>query len=126
MNESEVTHKQLEHLGRSPGNPIFVVAQKSLTGHPKGAAASWMMNGLMQIIQTGRVPGNANADDIDVNLRKFTYVTVMHVAVRIAPALSARMDHRCSLFASPLHPPPSRVHTQQLAVHEPRDSDDGG
>jgi fatty acid synthase subunit beta len=82
LNESEVTHKQLEHLGRTPGNPIFVVAQKWLTGHPKGAAAAWMLNGLIQIIQSGRVPGNANADDIDAKLRKFHHLVYTNTSIQ--------------------------------------------
>ena len=34
-NESDVVNQQMEHLGRAAGNPVFVVAQKWLTGHPK-------------------------------------------------------------------------------------------
>ena len=52
LNESEVTQKQMEHLGRSEGNPLLVVAQKWLTGHPKGAAAAWMTNGVCQSLTT--------------------------------------------------------------------------
>ncbi|ETV97148.1 holo-[acyl-carrier-protein] synthase [Aphanomyces invadans] len=70
-NESEITHRQLEHLGRTSGNPIMVVCQKYLTGHPKGAAAAWMFNGLLQIIQSGIVPGNANNDNTAPELQKF-------------------------------------------------------
>jgi 3-oxoacyl-(acyl-carrier-protein) synthase len=35
----------LEHLGRKSGNMLPVVCQKHLTGHPKGPAAAWMLNG---------------------------------------------------------------------------------
>ena len=45
--------------------PIF---QKYLTGHPKGAAAAWMLNGVLQSMMTGVVPGNRNADNIDPDL----------------------------------------------------------
>jgi fatty acid synthase subunit beta len=45
LNESEVVNKQLKHLGRSKGNLLPCVFQKYLTGHPKGAAAAWMLNG---------------------------------------------------------------------------------
>jgi phosphopantetheine--protein transferase-like protein len=74
VNESEVTQRQMESLQRSEGNPLLVVCQKSLTGHPKGAAASWMLNGLLQIMSSGLVPGNRNADDIDAALREFTHL----------------------------------------------------
>lgn len=45
LNESQVVNGQLEHLGRSRGNVLPCVFQKYLTGHPKGAAAAWMLNG---------------------------------------------------------------------------------
>lgn len=44
-NESDVVNKQLAHLGRTRGNLLPCVFQKYLTGHPKGAAAAWMLNG---------------------------------------------------------------------------------
>lgn len=44
-NETQVLHKQLTHLGRTPGNMLPAICQKYLTGHPKGAAAAWMLNG---------------------------------------------------------------------------------
>ncbi|KAI1392858.1 thiolase-like protein [Hypoxylon trugodes] len=70
-NEVEVLHRQLTHLGRTPGNAAFAVCQKYLTGHPKGAAAAWMLNGCCQILDTGHVPGNRNADNIDTALSPF-------------------------------------------------------
>ncbi len=45
INEPEVLQKQLVHLGRTPGNMLPAICQKYLTGHPKGAAAAWMLNG---------------------------------------------------------------------------------
>ncbi|KAJ0391655.1 hypothetical protein P43SY_011807 [Pythium insidiosum] len=73
-NESEVTQKQLMHLGRSPGNVLPVVCQKNLTGHPKGAAAAWMLNGLLQVLNTGLIPGNRNLDNTCSTLRQFDYL----------------------------------------------------
>ncbi|GLD97526.1 hypothetical protein PINS_up006216 [Pythium insidiosum] len=73
-NESEVTQKQLMHLGRSPGNVLPVVCQKNLTGHPKGAAAAWMLNGLLQVLNTGLIPGNRNLDNTCATLRQFDYL----------------------------------------------------
>ncbi|KAJ2506334.1 fatty acid synthase alpha subunit Lsd1, partial [Coemansia sp. RSA 2052] len=67
-NESEIVERQLRHLGRTPGNLIFAVCQKYLTGHPKGPAAMWMLNGMMQSLATGLVPGNRNADNIAAEL----------------------------------------------------------
>jgi len=73
-NESEVINKQFKHLGRSKGNVCPAIMQKYLTGHPKGAAASWMLNGMLQVIETGIIPGNRNADNIEEKLRKFEYI----------------------------------------------------
>ncbi|KAG0241381.1 3-oxoacyl-[acyl-carrier-protein] synthase [Mortierella sp. GBA43] len=73
-NESGVVNKQLEHLGRSKGNALPSIWQKYLTGHPKGAAAAWMMNGVLQVLQSGLIPGNRNADNIDDVMRQFEYV----------------------------------------------------
>ncbi|KAI2471355.1 putative 3-oxoacyl-synthase [Annulohypoxylon bovei var. microspora] len=67
-NEVEVLHRQLRQLGRTPGNAALAVCQKHLTGHPKGAAAAWMLNGCCQILEAGAVPGNRNADNVDAAL----------------------------------------------------------
>ncbi|ETP47778.1 holo-[acyl-carrier-protein] synthase, partial [Phytophthora nicotianae P10297] len=73
-NESEVTHKQMAHLGRSPGNPLPVICQKNLTGHPKGAAAAWMLNGLLQVLNSGLIPGNRQLDNTCETLRKYDHL----------------------------------------------------
>ncbi|KAI7904710.1 fatty acid synthase [Cokeromyces recurvatus] len=73
-NESRVLNSQLKHLGRTKGNALLAITQKYLTGHPKGPAASWMANGMMQCLLTGLVPGNRNADNIDVVMKDFDYI----------------------------------------------------
>ncbi|KAK8107064.1 uncharacterized protein PG998_009077 [Apiospora kogelbergensis] len=73
-NESSVINQQMVHLGRTPGNPLLVVCQKYLTGHPKGAAGAWMLNGCLQVLESGVVPGNRNADDVDGALRAFPHL----------------------------------------------------
>ena len=52
VNESDVVNKQLKHLGRTRGNLLPCVFQKYLTGHPKGAAAAWMLNGYIFAVRT--------------------------------------------------------------------------
>lgn len=69
VNEPRVIQAQLAHLGRTPGNVVPAVCQKNLTGHSKGAAGAWMLNGALQMLNTGLVPGNRNADDIEIALR---------------------------------------------------------
>jgi len=73
-NESSVVQKQFEHLGRTPGNICLVVAQKWLTAHPKGAAAAWMLNGALQILNSGVVPGNRNLDNCAEELKQFPFL----------------------------------------------------
>nr|P43098.1 RecName: Full=Fatty acid synthase subunit alpha; Includes: RecName: Full=Acyl carrier; Includes: RecName: Full=3-oxoacyl-[acyl-carrier-protein] reductase; AltName: Full=Beta-ketoacyl reductase; Includes: RecName: Full=3-oxoacyl-[acyl-carrier-protein] synthase; AltName: Full=Beta-ketoacyl synthase [Candida albicans]AAA34345.1 fatty acid synthase alpha subunit [Candida albicans] len=73
-NESATINNMMKHLGRSEGNPVFGVFQKYLTGHPKGAAGAWMLNGAIQILESGLVPGNRNADNVDKLLEQYEYV----------------------------------------------------
>ena len=81
-NECDVLQRQLTHLGRSQGNPVLGVFQKYLTGHPKGAAGAWMLNGGLQILQTGLVPGNRNADNVDSNLEKFDHIAFPNKSIQ--------------------------------------------
>ncbi|KAJ2481042.1 fatty acid synthase alpha subunit Lsd1 [Coemansia sp. RSA 2131] len=69
LNEARVLDAQLKHLGRTPGHAVHAVCQKHLTGHPKGPAAAWMLNGALQMLRSGIVPGNHNADNIDAMLQ---------------------------------------------------------
>jgi fatty acid synthase subunit alpha len=83
-NECDVMQRELTHLGRTKGNRVLGVFQKYLTGHPKGAAGAWMMNGGLQILQTGLVPGNPNADNVDRDLEKFDYIAFPKRAIQTA------------------------------------------
>lgn len=73
-NESDALQKMMTHLGRKKGNALLGIFQKYLTGHPKGAAGAWMMNGAIQCLNSGFVPGNRNADNIDQNLEQFDHI----------------------------------------------------
>jgi len=73
-NESDVICKQMKHLGRKKGNALLGIFQKYLTGHPKGAAGAWMFNGCLQVLNSGLVPGNRNADNVDQAMEKFDYI----------------------------------------------------
>lgn len=73
-NESDVICQQLTHLGRKKGNAVLGIFQKYLTGHPKGAAGAWMMNGCLQVLNSGLVPGNRNADNVDKIMEKFDLI----------------------------------------------------
>ena len=72
--EPEVINKQMTHLGRKVGRPLLAICQKSITGHPKAPAAAWMLNGCLQAVNTGVIPGNLNLDNVDPILRQFEHL----------------------------------------------------
>jgi fatty acid synthase len=64
-NEADLHERIADALGRTPGNPLFVVSQKSITGHSKGGAAAWQIGGLCQILASGVIPGNPHLEEPD-------------------------------------------------------------
>ncbi|KAF4333513.1 fatty acid synthase subunit alpha reductase [Fusarium beomiforme] len=70
LNEPMVIQEQMRHLGRSNGNLLPCVCQKWLTGHSKGAAGSWMVNGCLQMMCSGLIPGNRNVDNVEAKLQE--------------------------------------------------------
>ena len=81
-NESDVICQQMKHLGRKKGNALLGIFQKYLTGHPKGAAGAWMFNGCLQVLNSGLVPGNRNADNVDKIMEKFDYIVYPSKAIQ--------------------------------------------
>ena len=67
-NETELHERLADALGRSAGAPLFVVSQKTLTGHAKGGAAVFQMLGLCQILRDGVIPPNRSLDCLDDEL----------------------------------------------------------
>jgi fatty acid synthase len=67
-NETELHERLADSLGRSEGAPLFVVSQKSLTGHAKGGAAAFQMMGMCQILRDGVIPPNRSLDCVDDEL----------------------------------------------------------
>ena len=64
-NESGIHQTIQDALGRTPGNPLLVVSQKTVLGHAKGGAAAWQTIGLCQMLAGGEVPGNRNLESLD-------------------------------------------------------------
>ena len=64
-NEAELHMRLANALGRSAGNPLYVISQKTLTGHSKGGAALFQMSGLTQVFANSTVPGNKSLDCLD-------------------------------------------------------------
>ena len=67
-NETELHERLADSMGRSAGAPLFIVSQKSLTGHAKGGAAVFQMVGLCQILRDGVIPPNRSLDCVDDEL----------------------------------------------------------
>jgi fatty acid synthase len=67
-NETELHERLASAMGRSPGAPLFIVSQKSLTGHSKGGAAAFQMMGMCQMLRDGVIPPNRSLDCVDEEL----------------------------------------------------------
>ncbi|MEE2788288.1 MAG: beta-ketoacyl synthase, partial [Myxococcota bacterium] len=68
INETKLHAELAKALGRTDGNPLPIIAQKALTGHAKGGAAAWQLNGLLQALNDGVIPPMRNLDEIDPRL----------------------------------------------------------
>ncbi|AZA11986.1 type I polyketide synthase [Corynebacterium gerontici] len=64
-NESDLHERIARSIGRSEGNPLYVISQKTLTGHAKGGAAAFQLVGLTQVLATGVIPANMSLDCVD-------------------------------------------------------------
>ena len=82
-NESEL-HNTLAHaIGRTDGNPLFVISQKTLTGHAKGGACIFQVNGLTQLFKSGVIPANASLDCVDPKLQRDDHMVWIRKPLRI-------------------------------------------
>jgi fatty acid synthase, bacteria type len=64
-NETRLHSNLAKAIGRDTDLPLMVIAQKAITGHAKGGAAAWQMNGLLQAMRDNIVPGMWNLDEPD-------------------------------------------------------------
>ncbi|WP_067780999.1 type I polyketide synthase [Actinomyces vulturis] len=104
-NESELHTRLARALGRTEGNPLFAVSQKTVTGHAKGGAAVFQVAGLTEILATGVIPGNASLDCVDEVFRDHPFwvwprrpLAIGASAVSIEGGNSAPV--RCGLLTS--------------------------
>jgi fatty acid synthase, bacteria type len=82
-NETELHERLADSLGRSEGAPLFVVSQKSLTGHAKGGAAAFQMMGLCQILRDGVIPPNRSLDCVDDELAGAAHLVWLRDTLRL-------------------------------------------
>ncbi|BAF55414.1 type I polyketide synthase [Corynebacterium glutamicum] len=73
-NESDLHERIASAIGRADGNPMYVISQKTLTGHAKGGAAAFQMIGLTQVLRSGLVPANRALDCVDPVLSKHSHL----------------------------------------------------
>ncbi|MEE3850788.1 fatty acid synthase subunit beta domain-containing protein [Gordonia sp. LSe1-13] len=73
-NESELHERIASAIGRGDGAPLFVVSQKTLTGHAKGGAAAFQLIGLCQLLRDGVIPPNRSLDCVDEQMREYPHL----------------------------------------------------
>ena len=96
-NENRLHHALQDALGRTPGNPLFVVSQKSVTGHAKGGSAAWQTIGLLQSLTAGVIPGNRNLDSVDEAMRPWSHMAFTDQLLKPGPASPMRAGLLTSL-----------------------------
>lgn len=74
-NESDLHERIAASMGRDKGNPLFIISQKTLTGHAKGGAAAFQLVGLTQVLRNGVLPPNRSLDCVDPVLRRHSHLT---------------------------------------------------
>ncbi|MGV4376750.1 fatty acid synthase subunit beta domain-containing protein [Trueperella pyogenes] len=83
-NEAELHARLAKALGRTPGNPLHVISQKTLTGHAKGGAAMFQIAGLTQVFATGIIPANRSLDNLDPVFASDDYLVWLRDPLAIA------------------------------------------
>ncbi|WP_420873764.1 fatty acid synthase subunit beta domain-containing protein [Nocardia huaxiensis] len=73
-NESELHERLATAIGRSAGAPLFVISQKTLTGHAKGGAAAFQLIGLCQVLESGVIPPNRSLDCVDEKMLAYPHL----------------------------------------------------
>lgn len=84
-NECATLDRQMRHLGRHAGNPLLTIAQKSVVGHGLGASGAWAVNGALQTLHSGLVPGNRNLADVDSALQGFDRLLLCSHNIAVRP-----------------------------------------
>jgi len=96
-NEAELHTRLARALGRTDGNPLFVVSQKSLTGHSKGGAAAFQLIGLCQVLAQGVVPPNRSLDCVDDKMTEFDHLVWAREPLRFGDRLPLKAGLLTSL-----------------------------
>jgi fatty acid synthase len=124
-NESELHERLAASMGRSSGAPLFVVSQKSLTGHAKGGAAAFQMMGLCQILRDGVIPPNRSLDCVDDELAGAAHLVWVRETLQLGEKFPLKAGLVTSLGFGHVSGLVALVHPQAfLAALDPAERDD--
>lgn len=124
-NETELHERLAASMGRSPGNPLFIVSQKSLTGHSKGGAAAFQMLGLCQILRDGVIPPNRSLDCVDDELSNAQHFVWVRETLKFGDRLPIKAGLVTSLGFGHVSGLIALVHPQALvAALDPAERED--
>jgi fatty acid synthase len=104
-NEAQIHTAIQRALGRTPGAPLRVISQKSLTGHSKGGAAAWQLAGICDVFDSNVIPGNQSLTSVDPEVVPGDWLTVDYrnlarsTPVRAALLTSLGFGHVSALVA---------------------------
>ncbi len=85
LNESDLHERLAAAIGRSEGNPLYVISQKTLTGHAKGGAAAFQTIGLCQVLSSGVVPPNRSLDCVMPDLDEHEHLVWLREPLETGP-----------------------------------------
>jgi len=120
-NETELHERLAASMGRSKGAPLFVVSQKSLTGHAKGGAAAFQMMGLCQILRDGVIPPNRSLDCVDDELNHAKHFVWVREALHLGEKFPIKAGLVTSLGFGHVSGLVALVHPQALLAALPAD-----
>jgi len=120
-NETELHERLAAALGRSDGAPLFVVSQKSLTGHAKGGAAAFQIMGLCQVLRDGVVPPNRSLDCVDDEMAGSAHFVWPRETLRLGEKFPLKAGLVTSLGFGHVSGLVALVHPQALLAALPED-----
>ena len=124
-NETELHERLASAMGRSAGAPLFVVSQKSLTGHSKGGAAAFQMMGLCQVLRDGVIPPNRSLDCVDDELDGAAHMVWVRETLRLGEKFPLKAGLVTSLGFGHVSGLVALVHPQSfLAALDPAERED--
>jgi fatty acid synthase len=124
-NETELHERLASAMGRSPGAPLFIVSQKSLTGHSKGGAAAFQMMGMCQMLRDGVIPPNRSLDCVDDELAHASHFVWVREALEMREKFPMKAGLVTSLGFGHVSGLVALVHPQAfLAALDPEQRED--